>query len=675
MTQHTIAIQGAAGAFHDIAARRYFGANPQNTVEIVECESFSDVCEAVTSNTATAGMMAIENTIAGSILPNYALLQTYNLSVIGETYVRIQHNLLALPGQKIEDIHTVQAHPMALLQCRDFFAKYPHIHVEEAFDTAGIARKIREQNLPGVAAIAGYLAAELYQLDTLAESLESNAQNFTRFLAISRIANHLSRENNSAYNKASLGFRVSHTTGSLADTLMTFKRNNINLSKIQSIPVIGVPYEYTIHVDITWEDVSDFEQALVEFKPNALEFRIFGMYKEGEKNIDLTTKHTIVVQNGDNALEVVDGAKASVPHEIKPRPWKEWIPEAPKATKEQREFIIISGPCSAETEEQVLETARQLAATGKVQYLRAGIWKPRTRAGGFEGHGTKALPWLQRVKEETGLKTAVEVATAQHVEDCLKHGVDLLWVGARTTGNPFSVQEIADAARGSDVAMAVKNPISPDLELWIGGLERLYLAGMSKLIAIHRGFATGEKGVYRNAPAWSLPMQFRSRFPHVPLINDPSHITGKRALLQGVAQKALDLGMDGFIIESHIDPDNAWTDAAQQLTPHDLAEMLDALTWKPVATSSNDDTTKLDTLRSAIDRLDAEFMELLAARMNIVREIGAYKKHNQLDAHQPARWDDVLQKRLAQGSKLALNETLVREVFEEIHRESLSLQE
>jgi chorismate mutase len=660
MATHTIAIQGVAGAFHDIAARRYFGTKDES-VALIECETFADVCEAVTNNTATAGMMAIENTIAGSILPNYALLQTYNLSVIGETYVRIQHNLLALPGQRIQDIHTVQAHPMALLQCRDFFAQYPHIHVEEAFDTAGIAKKIREQNLPGIAAIAGYLAADLYKLATLAESLESNSQNF----------------NNDEYNKASIGFRVAHTAGSLAEALMTFKRNGINLSKIQSIPVIGVPYEYTIHADMTWDDVSDFEQAITEFKPSALELKIFGIYKEGEKNIDLTTKQTITVKSsdGDDAAEIVDVAKAAQPPEIKPKPWKEWVPAAPLATTEQREFMLISGPCSAETEEQVLETARRLAATGKVNYFRAGIWKPRTRAGGFEGHGIKALPWLRRVKEETGLHTAVEVATAQHVEDCLKYGVDLLWVGARTTGNPFSVQEIADAARGSDVAMAVKNPISPDLELWIGGLERLYLAGMSKLVAIHRGFATGDKGIYRNTPAWSLPMQFRSRFPHVPLINDPSHITGKRALLAGVAQKALDVGMDGFIIESHIDPDNAWTDAAQQLTPEALQEMLDALTWKPAAASSNDDTNKLDTLRSSIDRLDAEFMELLAARMNIVREIGAYKKHNSMDAHQPARWDDVLQKRLAQGSKLALNETLVREVFEEIHRESLSLQQ
>ncbi len=665
MATHKIAIQGVAGAFHDIAARRYFGTGG-NTVEIIECETFADVCDAVMKNEATEGMMAIENTIAGSILPNYALLQAYNLSVIGETYVRIQHNLLALPGQKIQDIHTVQAHPMALLQCRDFFLMYPHIRVEEAFDTAGIARKIRQENIKGVAAIAGYLAAELYELETLAEGLESNKQNFTRFLAISRVANHLSRE----FDKTSLGFRVSHTSGSLSDALANFKRNRINLTKIQSIPVIGVPYEYTIHVDMTWEDVTDFEQAIKEFRPDALELRIFGIYKEGEKNIDLTTKHHITVGE-DNAEEVIDAKKAEPKVMMeKVQPWQKWIQPAPTT---KQEYLMIAGPCSAETEEQVLETARRIKATGKASVYRAGVWKPRTRAGGFEGHGIKALPWLQRAKEETGLLMGVEVATAQHVEDCLKYGIDVLWVGARTTGNPFSVQEIADAVRGTGVGMMVKNPISPDLELWIGALERLYLAGISNLVAIHRGFSTGEKTAYRNSPNWSLPMQFRSRLPHIPLINDPSHITGKRALLSEVAQKALDLGMDGFIIESHIDPDAAWTDAAQQLTPEDLRDMLDNLTWQP-ARHNHDDVQKLDTLRSSIDRLDAEFVDLLAARMNLVREIGEYKRHNNIEINQPARWQDVMQKRLAQGGKLKLPDSFIQDIFNRIHTESVDTQ-
>lgn len=671
MATHKIAIQGVAGAFHDIAARRYFGATKGDTVEIVECETFDQVCEAVTNNTATAGMMAIENTIAGSILPNYALLQTYNLSVIGETYVRIQHNLLALPGQTIQDIHTVQAHPMALLQCRDFFAKYPHIHVEEAFDTAGIAKKIHNENLSGLAAIAGYLAADLYKLDTLAEGLESNKQNFTRFLAISRTANHLSRE----HNKASIGFRVSHTSGSLADALSIFKRNHINLTKIQSIPVIGVPYEYTIHVDMLWEDVSDFEQALREFKPEALELKVYGVYKEGEKNIDLTTKHTISVaeQDPEDPQEVLATAKKHADGEMVVPEWQKWVKPAQKTPKE---YLVISGPCSAETEEQVLETARRIAATGKASVYRAGIWKPRTRAGGFEGHGIKALPWLQKAKEETGLMMAVEVATAQHVEDCLKHGIDILWIGARTTGNPFSVQEIADAARGTDVGMMVKNPISPDLELWIGAMERVYRVGINKLIGIHRGFSTHEKSKFRNNPTWAIPMQFRERLPNMPLINDPSHITGKRALLAEVAQKALDIGMNGFIIESHIDPDNAWTDASQQVTPEALRDMLDALVWQPAyGAVTHDDTSKLDTLRSAIDRLDAEFMELLAARMNIVREIGEYKKHNKMDVLQPARWEDIMQKRLAQGGKLGLGDTFVKDLFADIHKESVSIQQ
>jgi chorismate mutase len=668
MATHTIAIQGVAGAFHDIAARRYFGARGE-TVEIVECETFDAVCEAVTNNTASAGMMAIENTIAGSILPNYALLQTYNLSVIGETYVRIQHNLLALPGQTIADIHTVQAHPMALLQCRDFFAQYPHIHLEEAFDTAGIARKIREENLTGVGAIAGYLAAELYGLETLAEQLESNKQNFTRFLAISREANHLSRE----FNKASLGFRVAHTSGSLADALAIFKRNHINLTKIQSIPVIGVPYEYTIHVDMTWEDAGDFEQALREFKPEALELKVFGVYKEGEKNIDLTTKHRISVrEERGEAKEQAPAHTPATPGEMNIPTWRSWVNAAPNTPDN---YLLISGPCSAETEEQVMETARRIAATGKASVYRAGVWKPRTRAGGFEGHGVKALPWLKRAKEETGLKMAVEVATAAHVEDCLKYDIDILWIGARTTGNPFSVQEIADAARGTNVGMMVKNPISPDLELWIGAIERVYRVGINKLIAIHRGFSTHEKSVYRNNPTWSLPMQFRAKLPQMPLLNDPSHIAGKRDLLAGVAQKALDLGLDGFIIESHIDPANAWTDAAQQVTPEALADLLDNLQWQPAhGAETHEDVSKLDSLRSAIDRLDEEFMELLAARMNIVREIGDYKKHHKMDVFQPARWEDILQKRLAQGKRLGLADGFVQEIFNNIHNQSLSIQ-
>jgi chorismate mutase len=667
-----IAIQGIAGSFHDIAARRYYSQHNAHVgngspFELVECATFEELADAVHSKRADAGMMAIENTIAGSILPNYALIQSYSLAITGETYLQIRHNLLALAGQTIDDIKLVQAHPMAIIQCSDFLNKYPHISVEEAFDTAGIAKKISEQKLYGVAAIAGYTAAELYNLDILAERLENNPKNFTRFLAVSRTPNPV----HPAYNKASLAFRVAHTRGSLADALSTLKHHNISLTKIQSMPILGMPYEYMIHIDMTWDDLPDYEAAIKELDQKTYELRVFGIYEAGEKNMEvLGRKREIPAPKPVHILKSSGGAL-----KIDVIPWQEWIP-APKRPAAEN-FLIISGPCSAETESQTLETMRQVAATGKASVLRAGIWKPRTRAGGFEGMGVTGLEWLQRAKEETGLMTAVEVATAQHVEDCLRHNVDIVWIGARTTGNPFSVQEIADAVKGTNLGVFVKNPISPDLELWIGALERLALAGVRKLGAIHRGFATGEKTAFRNPPSWTIAMQFRERLPNVPLINDPSHITGKRELLAQVGQKALDLGMDGFIIESHIDPDNAWTDAKQQITPAVLEQMLDSFSWRPLEKSSltGEQENRLEALRSSIDRLDTEFLELLAARMNVVREIGDYKKHNNMEVFQPERWQELMSKRYAVGNKLNLPEEFVKAMFERLHEESLKVQE
>jgi chorismate mutase len=667
-----IAIQGIAGSFHDIAARRYYAAhathNDGSPFELLECATFEELADAVHSKRADAGMMAIENTIAGSILPNYALIQTYSLAVTGETYLQIRHNLLALPNQSIEDIQVVQAHPMAIIQCSEFLNKYPHIRVEEAFDTAGIAKKISEQKLKGVAAIAGYTAAELYNLDILAERLENNPKNFTRFLAVSRTPNPV----HPAYNKASLAFRVSHTRGSLADALATLKHHNISLTKIQSMPVLGMPYEYMMHVDMTWDDLPDYEAAIKELDQNSYELRVFGVYEAGEKNMETLGRKRELPPPVPAKASAGAGSSAV---KIDVIPWQDWVPKAKNPAADN--FLVISGPCSAETEAQTLETMRQVAATGKASVLRAGIWKPRTRAGGFEGMGVTGLEWLQKAKEETGMMTAVEVATAQHVEDCLRHNVDIVWIGARTTGNPFSVQEIADAVKGTNLGVFVKNPISPDLELWIGALERLSLAGIRKLGAIHRGFATGEKTEFRNPPSWTIAMQFRERLPNMPLINDPSHITGKRDLLAQVGQKALDLGMDGFIIESHIDPDNAWTDAKQQITPPVLAQMLDGFSWRPLEKQAltGDQENRLEALRSSIDRLDTEFLELLAARMNVVREIGEYKKNNNMDVLQPERWNDLMSKRYAVGGKLNLADEFVKLMFEQMHGESLKVQE
>ncbi len=656
-----VAIQGVAGSFHDIAARRFF-ETADAPLQLLECETFEQLADAVDSKRADAGMMAIENTLAGSILPNYALIQTYNLSVIGETYLQIRHNLLALRGQTIDDIQTVEAHPMAIIQCSEFLNRHPHIRVVEAFDTAGVAKKISAEKRRGVAAIAGYTAAELYDLEILAERLENNSKNFTRFLAVSRTPNPI----DDLCNKASVSFRVSHARGSLADALLSLKQHHINLTKIQSLPVLGMPYEYTIHLDITWEELPDYHAALRDLAERTFELRVFGTYQAGEKNMEALGR----------ARELPKPKLRLQPTtiHIDALPWQAWIAAPPRPIA--KDYIIIAGPCSAETEKQTVEAATQISSLGCVNVLRAGIWKPRTRAGGFEGAGVEGLKWLQRAKAATGMMTAVEVANAQHVEDCLRHGVDIVWIGARTTGNPFSVQEIADAVKGTKLGVMVKNPISPDLELWIGAFERLALAGVRKLVAIHRGFATGEKSDLRNAPTWSIPMQFRERLPQVPLICDPSHICGRRDKLALVAQKSLDLGAGGLMIESHPTPDEAWTDAKQQLTPRALGDLLNALSWQAQQDDalSNSDLNRLETLRGAIDRVDEEFLELLAARLNLVRDIGEYKRRHQLDVLQPARWKEVMERRLSLGGKLRLDAAFVAEMFERLHSESLKTQ-
>src|ERR1044071_5583515 len=276
--------------------------------------------------------------------------------------------------------------------------------------------------------------------------------------------------------------------------------------------------------------------------------------------------------------------------------------------------LIIPGPCNPETGEQVLETAGRLAKTGQVDMLRAGIWKPRTRPGSFEGIGTKGLPWLQRAKKQTGLPVTVEVATGKQVEDALTFEIDVLWIGARTTVNPFSVQEVADALRGVDIPVLIKNPINPDLELWTGAVERVAKAGIKQIGLIHRGFSSYGNTEYRNAPMWHLAIEMKRRHPEMMMINDPSHICGRRDILQDVAQKAIDLDYDGLIIESHIDPDKAWSDAKQQVTPERLAEMLDSIVWRREDTASEEFHQALERLRQQINHLDDELMQLLSQR-------------------------------------------------------------
>ena len=336
--------------------------------------------------------------------------------------------------------------------------------------------------------------------------------------------------------------------------------------------------------------------------------------------------------------------------------------------------LIISGPCSAETEEQVLATALALQKTGKVDVLRAGIWKPRTRPGSFEGIGTKGLAWLQKAREITGLPLAVEVATAKQVEDALHFGVDILWVGARTTVNPFSVQEVADALRGVDTTVLIKNPINPDLELWIGAVERIQKAGISKVGLIHRGFSSYGNTQYRNAPMWHLAIELKRRMPELPMICDPSHISGRRDILQEVSQEAIDLDYDGLMLETHVDPDNAWSDAKQQVTPEKLAELLDGIVWRREHTDKKDFNSALEKLRAQINQVDDEIMLLLGNRMKIAEKIGSYKKENNITILQTNRWNEILDRNIAKGEKLGLTKEFILKYFDAVHLESINRQ-
>ena len=331
--------------------------------------------------------------------------------------------------------------------------------------------------------------------------------------------------------------------------------------------------------------------------------------------------------------------------------------------------MIIAGPCSAETEEQVMCTAKDLANKG-IKIFRAGIWKPRTKPGGFEGIGAEGLQWMQQVKKETGMYVATEVATAKHVEAALEAGIDLLWVGARTSANPFAVQELADSLKGIDVPVLVKNPINPDLELWIGAMERLNQAGITRLGAIHRGFSSYDKKIYRNLPQWHIPIELRRRIPTLPIMCDPSHIGGKRELIAPLCQQAMDLGFDGLIVESHCNPDKAWSDASQQVTPAVLDYILNLL----VIRKEKQTTENLHELRSQIDECDNNLIEVLAKRMRVAREIGTYKKEHSMQILQTGRYNEILDKRGAQGALCGMDADFIKKVFEAIHEESVRQQ-
>ena len=336
--------------------------------------------------------------------------------------------------------------------------------------------------------------------------------------------------------------------------------------------------------------------------------------------------------------------------------------------------LVIAGPCSAETEEQVLKIAHELK-NSDVSIFRAGIWKPRTRPGGFEGVGEIGLKWLQKAKAETGLLMATEVATAAHVKLAIEHDIDVLWIGARTTVNPFAVQEIADALQGTDKIVLLKNPVNPDLSLWLGGLERLYNANIKKLGVIHRGFSTYEKTKYRNNPEWQIAIDLQNRFSNLPLICDPSHITGRRDMIQEVSQQALDLNYDGLIIETHIDPDNAWSDAAQQITPPTLKQMfIDLKMRKP--TDENAEWNKaLAMQRAYIDELDSKLIDFLGKRMLVAEKIGLLKKEKNVAILQNKRWNEILGKMILEGNDKGLSEEFILKIFKAIHQESINHQE
>ena len=316
-----------------------------------------------------------------------------------------------------------------------------------------------------------------------------------------------------------------------------------------------------------------------------------------------------------------------------------------------------------------MTTARQLAEKG-CHNCRAGVWKPRTKPGGFEGKGEEALPWLQRVKKETGMLVSTEVAKPEHVELCLKYGIDILWIGARTTANPFAMQDLADALKGTDIPVFVKNPVNPDLELWIGAMERINQAGIKRMAAIHRGFSSFDKKIYRNLPMWQIPMELHRRIPNLPIICDPSHIGGRRELIAPLCQQAMDLGFDGLIVESHCSPDEAWSDAKQQVTP----EVLDYILSLLIVRDEHVTTEGINMLRKQVDELDNELMNLLSKRMRVCREIGQYKKEHNMTVFQANRYSEILDKRGAQGSLLGMSPEFIAQVFESVHEESVRQQ-
>lgn len=348
-------------------------------------------------------------------------------------------------------------------------------------------------------------------------------------------------------------------------------------------------------------------------------------------------------------------------------PIKAWLPIIDNP-------LLISGPCSLETEKQALDTARLLAKDKRVFVYRGGVWKPRTRPGSFEGVGSIGLDWLQMVKKETGLLVGTEIANAQHTEEALKAGLDVIWIGARSTASPFVVQEIADVLKGTDTVVMVKNPVNPDVQLWMGAIERIYRAGITNIVGIHRGFTPFRETKYRNYPNWQTFIELRRLMPNLPIICDPSHIAGTREYLFEISQKAFDMGMDGLMIESHIDPSCALSDAAQQLTPADLAKLLDKLVIRHENANNPDFENQLDVLRNRIDAIDAELLETLASRIAIAKEIGRYKKENNVTALQISRWTQLMDSRVNLGKKLDINETFVKILFQLIHEDSVRMQ-
>jgi chorismate mutase len=352
---------------------------------------------------------------------------------------------------------------------------------------------------------------------------------------------------------------------------------------------------------------------------------------------------------------------------LKTSPVENWLPQNEKP-------ILISGPCSAETEEQLLITAKELVETGRVHLFRAGIWKPRTRPSTFEGVGERGLKWLQTVKEETGLPVTTEVANAKHAELCLAAGIDVLWIGARTSVNPFSVQEIADALRGTDIPVMIKNPISPDLHLWIGALERINKAGITKIVAIHRGFSSVERSPFRNAPMWEIPIELKTLCPSLPIFCDPSHITGNIELIPMISQKAIDLDMNGLMIETHFDPKTALSDSNQQLTPAKLCEILDDLVIRDSKITNKKIEDELEQLRNIIDDIDDEVIQNLSLRMDIAERIGEFKKKNKVTILQAKRWEEIVNQRIKNGLALSLSEEFIRGFLKLIHSESIRKQ-